>query len=59
MHALVKRRLSLQLHGSIFAFPWWLVVGAPAFACLVTTLAAFYPARLAARVNPITALRHD
>jgi putative ABC transport system permease protein len=59
VHGLVQRRLSLELHGSIFAFPWWLVVGAPAFACLVTTLAAVYPARLAARVNPITALRHD
>jgi putative ABC transport system permease protein len=59
VHRLVQRRLSLELHGSIFAFPWWLVTGAPAFACLVTTVAAVYPAYLAARVNPVTALRHD
>ncbi len=29
------------------------------FAVLVTTLAAVYPARRAARVNPVTALRHE
>jgi putative ABC transport system permease protein len=43
----------------VFAFPWWLVVGAPLFACLMTTAAAFYPARRAARVDPVKALRHD
>jgi putative ABC transport system permease protein len=59
VRGLVRQHLSLNLTESIFVFPWWLVVGVPAFACLVTTLAALYPARRAARVNPITALRHD
>jgi putative ABC transport system permease protein len=59
VRGLVRQRLALDLQQSIFVFPWWLVAGVPAFACLVTTLAALYPARRAARVNPITALRHD
>jgi putative ABC transport system permease protein len=56
---MVKRHLQVQLEESIFAFPWWLLAGAPLFACVVTTLAALYPARRAARVDPIQALRHD
>jgi putative ABC transport system permease protein len=56
---LVNQRLSIKLTESIFVFPWWLVAGAPVFACLVTTLAAYYPARRAVRVNPITALRYE
>jgi putative ABC transport system permease protein len=55
----VESGLSIKLQQSVFVFPWWLVTGVPAFACLVTTVAALYPARRAARVNPITALRHD
>jgi putative ABC transport system permease protein len=47
------------LRHTLFAFPLWLTLGTPAFAGLVTTLAAVYPARRATRVNPITALRHE
>jgi putative ABC transport system permease protein len=55
----VESGLQVKLQESIFIFPWWLLVGVPVFACAVTTLAAYYPARRAARVNPVRALRHE
>jgi putative ABC transport system permease protein len=57
--SLVAARLKLNLEGSLFVWPVWLLVGAPLFAALVTTFAAAYPARRAAGLNPITALRHE
>lgn len=42
-----------------FSIPWYLWVGAIAFALLVSLAAAIYPALSAARVDPIKALRHD
>jgi putative ABC transport system permease protein len=56
---MVSSRMKVELEGSLFVFPLWLILGAVAFAVVVTTLAALYPARRAARVNPITALRHE
>jgi len=44
---------------TIFEFPWWLLLGGVAFAVLVTTLAALYPARRAARIDPILALKYE
>jgi len=42
-----------------FYFPWWLCLGAVAFAVLVSLLAGIYPTIRAARVDPVVALRHD
>ena len=41
---------------SLFVFPPWLAVGAPLFVGALTMLAAAYPARRAARLNPVARL---
>jgi putative ABC transport system permease protein len=42
-----------------FAFPMWIFLGAVGFSLLVSLVAGIYPARRAARVDPVVALRHD
>jgi putative ABC transport system permease protein len=42
-----------------FAFPIWIFLGAVAFSLLVSLVSGVYPARRAARVDPVVALRHD
>jgi putative ABC transport system permease protein len=42
-----------------FAFPLWIFVGALGFSLLVSLVSGIYPARRAARVDPVVALRHD
>ena len=59
IRSLAVSRLKIELHDSLFVWPLWLAAGGPLFAILVTTLAAVYPARRAARVNPVVALRHE
>lgn len=48
-----------MLSETIFVFPWWLGAGAVVFAVVVTTAAAYYPARRAARIDPIQALKYE
>jgi putative ABC transport system permease protein len=59
MRSMVSREMKIDLQESIFVFPPWLTLGCLAFACVVTTAAAFFPARRAARVNPVTSLRQE
>jgi putative ABC transport system permease protein len=43
----------------LFDMPPWLIAGAVAFSIVVTLVAGSYPALRAARVDPVTALRHE
>ena len=45
--------------GNLFSTPPWLIASAIAFAILVSLVAGTFPARRAARLDPIQALRHD
>ena len=46
-------------HIEYFAFPFWIFLGALGFSLLVSLVSGIYPARRAARVDPVVALRHD
>jgi ABC-type antimicrobial peptide transport system permease subunit len=45
--------------GNLFSLPIWLIAGALGFALVVSLAAGVFPARRAARLDPIHALRHD
>ena len=56
---LMEAQTQSKLDRSLFVFPPWIALGVPLTSALVTTLAAYYPARRAARLDPIASLRHD
>jgi putative ABC transport system permease protein len=59
VRSMVMRDLKVDLKGSIFVFPASMVATVVLFTLVVTTLAAVYPARHAARIEPVSALRHE
>lgn len=59
VQSMVLRDMKIELKGSIFVFPPWMAATVALFTVLVTTVAALYPARHAARIDPVSALRHE
>jgi putative ABC transport system permease protein len=57
--SIVEKQTRRPLEESLFAFPALTMAGIVLSAAIITTLGAVYPARRAARVNPVTALRHE
>ena len=51
--------MKIFLNGSIFAFPGWIGVRVVLFTVGATMVTALCPARRHAKVDPVSAFRHD
>lgn len=58
MNAFARSR-GVSEHFQLFAIPWWLVLGTIIFMLCVGLLVVYLPARRAAKINPIDALRRE
>lgn len=56
---IIADRAAVPYTGSVFVLPLWLAIAGPALGTVTAILAAIAPARRAARIDPVKALRHD
>lgn len=56
---IVAERAAVPITGGVFYVPAWLPLAGPLLGTLVAMLASFLPARRAASVDPVQALRHE
>ena len=56
---IVSKEANQPVDDQLFLFPWWLIAGIFVVTLAVTLVAAWLPARRAARIPPVIALRHD
>lgn len=57
--AMIAERAAIPYRGNVFVLPLWLALAGPALGAVTAVLAAIVPARRAARIDPVKALRHD
>ena len=54
---MLEEKLSEPLGADVFSYPAWLVICTPLVAAIVTMIATLVPARRAAKLDPVSALR--
>lgn len=56
---IIADEAAVPYDGNVFVLPLWLALAGPALGTVTAVLAAILPARRAARIDPVKALRHD